>query len=245
MKTYLLMLCALSGSFAGCQETTAPTPSAGITSPGHMPCQTTPTALDIRDNGKGRILTDAITLEEITLTPNMVGYGPALNPKAEITILDGKMYLTKPEGTETITTTTPTKDQGASFIVYESVDAWQEVGTFAAIEDLLALSQSIGKQAQTLGCTKAAVFPYKIKGRAKIITWSITGAPKGMKGTLENVDVVVVGLYDNRDVPRNAIMPNLNIHPHAVIDNGTLSGHVNAIELAAGATLYVPQQQGN
>lgn len=210
--------------------------------PTQMACQTEVTALDIRDNGKGRALANFIDLASIKPSPTMVGYGPAANPKAEVTIIDGVYYLTRPDGDAVQTNSLPSKDQNAVFLITSAPDAWMSGGELPEVGNLVELSAAIGAQAGKLGCGSAAVFPFKVKAYARSLTWSITGSPKGMKGDIENTEIIIVGVYDNSGAPRNAMMAGMNIHPHVYISSDNISGHLNAVELAPGASLYVPGQ---
>ncbi len=223
--------------FAGCGSKTQTEAT-----PAKMVCHVETQALDIRDNGKGRDLAESILLADIKRTPTMIAYGPALNPKAEITVLDGKYYLTEPDGVNTKTSHTPAEGQAATFMVSASAGAWMDGAVMLEAKDLQDISSAISRYAVANGCDGNAVFPYKIKAHAKHMTWSISGSPKSMKGTLNDVDIIIVGLFDNSGKPRNAIMSGLDIHPHFVIPSLNMSGHLNAVELAPGAILYVPQE---
>ncbi len=217
--------------------------------PVRMACTTDVSAQDIRGNSlaqnKGRALASDIFLADAARMSTTIGYGPALNPKAEITIVDGVYYLTRPDGEGTQTRHEPAAAQGATFLVHASPKAWREAAPLPEANDLRALSHILGSAAVKMGCTGETVFPFKIEGHAAALTWSITGDPKGMKGALADVDITIVGVFDNSGSPKNAIMDGLNIHPHVVIKSealsgNSLSGHLNAVELMSGARLFVP-----
>ena len=211
--------------------------------PTKMACHVETQALDIRDNGKGRTLAKSILLADIERTPTTIGYGPALNPKAEITILDGNYYLTQPDGINPETHHQPADGQGATFIVTADAGVWMEGAPLPDVVNLQDISKAIGTYAKLSGCEDISVFPFKIKAHAKTLTWSITGSPKSLKGITNDVDMIIVGIYDNSGEPRNAIMSGLDIHPHVVIASHNLSGHLNAVTLDPGAMLFVPKPQ--
>jgi len=235
---YYLLACGLTA----CGENANKTPTST-----KMECQSAVSALDIRDNGKGRDQVRFIDLSSFKPSPTMIGYGPSANPKAEITIIDGTYYLTQPQGDSTHTQSIPSTGQNAVFLITSAPETWMSGGELPEIEGLAALSSAISTQARKLGCNETAVFPFKVKAYARSLTWSITGSPKGMKGDLNNVEVTIIGIYDNTSTPRNAMISGMSIHPHLYIKSENISGHLNAIELAPGASLYVPGQlqQGN
>ena len=250
MKLFSTMLIGSLWLIPACQPADL---SKNAEIPVRVACTTDVSAQDIRGNDKGRALAGDIFLADIVRTDTTIGYGPALNPKAEITIVDGVYYLTQPEreperegGEEsTQTRNEPVDGQGATFLVHASPRAWHEAEPLPQAGDLAALSRILGIAAVKMGCTGEAVFPFKIEGRAAALTWSITGEPKGMKGELADVDITIVGIFDNSGLPKNAIMSGLNIHPHVVIksENASgdlLSGHLNAVQMMPGAKLFVP-----
>ncbi|GEM_PF-6476919 len=216
----------------GCAQKAAP--------PTGMACQLRTQALDIRDNHKGRTLRDPIRLADIPLTKTSIGYGPALNPKAEITIVDGQYLLTGPTGTNILTRHQPGPNQGATFIVWANAGRWQAPAPLPKAETLPEISAAIGAFAHARGCGQTRVFPFKLRGRAKSLVWSATGAPKSIKETLENVEVTIVGIYDDSGRPKNAIMQGLDIHPHVYIKEKEISGHLNQVHLEPGAVVIVP-----
>ncbi len=205
-----------------------------------MKCQTSVQALDIRDNGKGRKLVGAIPLNKITLSESLIGYGPARNPKAEITIIDGTMHLNTPQQGRAVESTTASAGQEAGFLITAQAGKWKDGGHLPDVHNLADLSTEIGRRAEQNGCQGVRVFPFKVEGFAKSLEWSASGEPQSLKGQLENVKVTIVGLYDNSGRPRNAIIKGLDIHPHVYINDKNLSGHLDKVSLQNGAKLFVP-----
>ena len=245
MKNKRLYVAVLGLFLVGCGSGEKDAPQNPQQPNAKMACLVPTQALDIRDNGKGRTLVDEIRLSDIKSKPWTIGYGPALEPKAEITILDGRYYLTKPDGTATQTSHKPAPGQGATFIVTADGGPWRKGMKFPPAYDLRELSTAIASFAKAQGCTGKSVFPFKVKAHAKYLKWSITGAPTDMRGSLSDVDIIIAGIFDNSGEKRNAIMSGMNIHPHVVVVSDDpaqkLSGHLNAVELSKGAVIFVPQ----
>ena len=184
-----------------------------------------------------------VTWEQVKLTNNSIGYGPAEHKRYEITIVDGKVYMVKPDNNNegVIVNTKPKPDEGAFMLQVASPDAWGKFTSLDVSNSLTELSQQIAQKFTDLGCSDKDIMPFKIKGFAHSLSWSLdTKISKVIDSNNEEVEVV--GLFSKENHKQYFLLNQYNLHAHVLIKNTNEAGHLRAVTLKEGAELFLPKR---
>lgn len=184
----------------------------------------------------------SVLFSAVTLSKHSVGYGASAQRADEITVADGSLYLlSKDKGGKVLTRHQANKGEGAVVYVVASPNAWQEKGKTEGISSFDGLDFAVDEAIASLKCDDAAVVPFKIIGHAKRVVWSVVDGPSHeLTQTHQNVDVQLVGIYAKQDKARLHMVKGYNLHAHVVIPSLDMAGHIHDIDLADGATIYLP-----
>ncbi len=194
----------------------------------------TTTRMQQKDNS------NIIWLKNAPLLPNTIGYGPGATPASEITIVNGQYHIAQPQNGEIINRT-DVQNQGASMLVRSSAKSWLKPIKIENIHDKASLSAALDAKLNELGCTGNVTLPFKLTARAKTINWSISGEEKAEHGTLENTDIIIIGLYTNTQHSNFFISPSTNIHIHFLVPQSGFSAHILELDLVGNAALSLPK----
>lgn len=183
-----------------------------------------------------------VLFKDVKFTKNSVGYGPGKNRQYEISILDGKLYMARPapKGATTIRHN-PKKDDGAAMLQVANVNKWGEIKTLETIETLNALNFELDYIVSDSDCESDAVLPFKIIGFAKKVKWSMDTDNQRVDNA-NNVKVTIEGIYtqDTKSRKKYFMVKGTNTHPHVILTQKDLAGHLKDIVLNKGAKLYLP-----
>lgn len=183
-----------------------------------------------------------VTWKQVQLTKNSIGYGPAEHKRYEITIVDGKVYMVKPDSNNkgVIVNTKPKPDEGAFMLQVTSPEAWGNFSTLNVANSLTELSQQIAQKFTDLGCSDTDVIPFKIKGFAHSLSWSLdTNVSKVIDSNNEEVEIV--GLFSKQNNKKYFLLTKYNLHAHVLIKNTNEAGHLRSVILKQGAELFLPK----
>lgn len=184
--------------------------------------------------------TASVKWKDVALTPNSIGYGPGEDHRYELTILDGRVYMARPgEKDSVIVRNDPKPNEGAAMLQIASPKAWAVKGKLSTISSFDDLNFELDLLIDDLGCNDDVLLPFKIKGHASSVTWSMDTHPSRITTTKDqNVDII--GLYNRTSKQRYFMVRGYNIHPHVVMRESGYAGHLRSIELDKGAKIYLP-----
>lgn len=179
--------------------------------------------------------------QQVNLNKNSIGYGPAEHKHYEITIVDGTVYMVQPDGDNegVIVNTKPNPSEGAFMLQIASPEAWGKFSSLDFADSLTGLSQQIAQKFTDLGCDDKDVMPFKIKGFANSLTWSLdTKVPKVINSSNEEVEII--GVFSKANHKKYFLLNKYNLHPHVLLKNTKGAGHLRTIILKQGAELFLP-----
>lgn len=205
-------------------------------------CITSVSSHSNRANAEAKNYAANVAWKDLTLTPTSVGYGSAAGREYELTIVDGKVYRVRPndKGAMEVLTDTPTEG-GAFMLQLASPKSWKEHSKLEAISSFDDLSFAFDELVDDMGCGDLALIPFKITGKATKLTWSLDTLPESLVTDSTDETVTIVGLYNRNEKVRYFMVPGYNLHAHVVLDGKQQAGHIRDLELAEGATLYLPE----
>jgi len=181
-----------------------------------------------------------VLLRDIPVTGQTVGFGPGAGLASEIILQDGVFHVARKTDNGIVVTTGTEPAKGAIFVVSADAGQWREPSSLPEVFDLSELSETLGQWAKDQGCTGNLDFPFKITGHASSLDWSVEAKPEKATGTLEDIDLTVVGVYSNHDKKAHFMVPGYNLHAHFVATKAKMAGHVVELSLDEGAKLFVP-----
>lgn len=181
--------------------------------------------------------------------PNLIAVGPAGELDGEVTVRDGEWFITRVREGEAVTS--DDLDARAGFLVWAEVPAWADPLIIeSTVADHRTLEERIAELAAAAGLDTETPFPFRIKARVQSLDWHVLAPhPEGeqdrghldsaLKRRVEDEQVELVGFFSHHHA---AVFTHRNswAHIHVVLPDGH-AGHVDAISLAAGAELYLPQ----
>lgn len=190
---------------------------------------------------------DLRTLQDI---PHLYALGPLAELKGEITIYDGEASISTIENGQPLVSD---KLQGeAIFLLYGSASAWQRIEIPQAIDELATLETYVERTAAERGLDISDPFPFRIEGVAETMTYHIIfkadEAPHShaehhkAKYTFDvtQQDAKFIGFWVDAARVGKLTHPGERTHLHTILKDNRSSGHVDALQLAEGATLYLP-----
>ncbi|MDP3459681.1 MAG: hypothetical protein Q8S09_10450 [Hyphomonas sp.] len=185
--------------------------------------------------------TVAVSLRDVALSPNAIGYGPGAGYLAELTVVDGVWQIARATGPGAVTVdTVPGENAGAMFLVTASPDAWAKRTLDTPVEGMTDLEAMISKSAASSGCGAGAV-PFKLTGKIQDADWSVVGRPSGARGRIDETAVTLIGLYDPVEADRYFMPKGRSIHVHILTGDGRLSGHLDDFASLEAGTLSLPE----
>jgi len=189
--------------------------------------------------GKGDFSAN-VQWKDVNLAPTSIGYGPSANHQYELSIIDGKVYMAQPSGTEkVIVRNDPKPDEGAAMLQVATPKAWGKSEKLPALSTLDDLNFELDQIVDDSDCDDNAVIPFKITGHASDVTWSMD-TEKPRVTTSKNQDVTIVGLYNKDQHKKYFIVPGYNVHAHVLLQPLDVAGHLRKVTLQEGAQLYLP-----
>jgi acetolactate decarboxylase len=198
-------------------------------------------------NGK---LAAALDLKTLADSPHLYGLGPIEQLRGEVTIVDSRPALGRvmPDGTVKVTRSF---DAGVPFFVWAEVPRWIEIPMPAEIRSFADLERFVPQAATGAGLDADKPLPFLLGGREELIEFHILNrigdAPHNMemhkkiqiKFELAKVEATIVGFHSTRH--RGVFTPgDSNIHIHFQTPDNSQFGHIQRLEIGAGATLRMP-----
>ncbi len=180
--------------------------------------------------------------QQVKLSANSIGYGPGEDHRYELTIADGKVYMARPATNGgVIIRHDPKPEEGAAMLQVASPKVWAQQGELPAINSFDDLNFELDNVVDDIGCDDSVLLPFKIKGHAQSVTWSMDTKPARVT-TTRNQHVEIVGLYNRNNKSKYFMVRGYNIHPHVVMQETGYAGHLRSVTLDDGAKLFLPKK---
>lgn len=251
MKKYLAILGACL--VAACT-------TIGITSTKEGLVEYTGAQRDIFTKGKAERV---MSLESLAGRPGLYGVGPVEGFDGEITVFDGKPYVSKVRGTGKVLE--QTHNHGAFFFVWAEQIQWQDIPVPESVKNYIDLQNFVKAQAGAAGIDTSKPFPFRLSGTPTEIKWHINvDRTEGKTVTQElfvkskapyvtnNDPVDIIGFYSEHHggvfvsdsapaIKRDSGLKNA-IHIHFVSRADKMTGHIDNITLGSGMVLHLPKR---
>lgn len=203
---------------------------------------------DVRMKGD---LTGHIDLESLADLPHLYAVGPVEGLRGEVTIADGVSLISGVRDGKALVDRT--FGRKACFLVYAQVERWHElpvpesVGTSADLEEYVWRAAS-----ERLDVSKP--FPFLLKGKPAKVDYHIMNKTDDAPHTPEEHEqikvrfqlaaqpVEIVGFCSDK---HQGVFTHHDskVHMHVRTLDGTTGGHVDALHLSGGITLYLPKTE--
>jgi hypothetical protein len=186
---------------------------------------------------------------------HIYGVGAIKNAEGEITVHDGKVWLSYgKDGLDKVTHEIPLGEQAALLVTAEA-EKWKEIAIPRDMDDP-ALYEFILAEAGKSGLDIGKPFPFLIEGMAKNLVWHILngteakdtvkkhghGEHKFLKSIIEKreqASVVLIGFY-SADIQGIFTHPGESWHTHVIIKDENKAGHVEKFGAGKGSILKLP-----
>jgi len=181
--------------------------------------------------------------QEVNLTNNSIGYGPAEHKLYELTIVDGKVFMSQPATNNkgVLVRTDPKLNEGAFMLQVATPPAWRMYSSMPPINSLTEMSEKINQTFDTLACRDDDVLAFRIKGIADSLSWSMDTKKRKVIDSV-NEEIEIVGLFSKSNHKKYFLLSQYNLHPHVILKNTTGAGHLRRVVLKQGAKLYLPSK---
>lgn len=192
-----------------------------------------------------------IDLGTLADLPHLYALGPREDLQGEVTVFDGLPSVARVvDGRIEVDRSFGHR---ACFLVFATVAAWDEAVLAEPVRGGSALEDAVVKA--VIGSGAGEPFAFRITGQAERAAFHVLHKRDGLPHTpalherakvhftIEREAVEIIGFFSSRHrgifTPRDA---NLHMHVRTVDDR--VSGHVEDVELAAGASLWLPRTGG-
>jgi alpha-acetolactate decarboxylase len=200
----------------------------------------------------------AAQLADVLPGPHAWGVGALEGLAGEVTILDDRVWLarSKPDGTASIShgeIADADFAQGAALLVVANADAWDELPVSTNIA-WSGLDSCLESQLIAHGEALDAPVLLRIDGPVATLRWHVIDGSKmqpgaghaaharsAVSGVLEQADAQLVGFFSRA---HQGVFTHMGSHSHfhVVTRDGALTGHVDGVDLVAGARLLLPRR---
>ena len=197
---------------------------------------------------------------------NVYAVGALSGLRGEVTILDGAVWLSYGNEDGAIEVQQPrSSEEAATLLVFAQVQRWQKVKLTADVP-FAQLDSTVERLAKEKGLDVSKPLPVRIEGNVTELKWhSLKGAPPKPGGhahgghahgghahgghahdklivskTNPSARAKLVGFFSTR---HHGIFTHMgeNTHFHVVLPAEKQMGHVDAVTLKAGATVFFPR----
>lgn len=210
------------------------------------------------------IAAPVVKVAELVGGNHAFGVGAVAGLDGEVTVMDGKPYITKVRGGGYTVEHDPA--QGLVFAVWSRQPAWQEESVPSAVRGYVDLQQFVRARAASAGIDVGKPFPFRLAGAPAEVKWhfnvDLTGgqritpelfAQSKANYVARNEPMDIIGFYSESHpgVFISAYAPAIRadsgvknaIHIHLVSRDGKSAGHIDDLILAPGTVLFLPREQ--
>jgi acetolactate decarboxylase len=192
------------------------------------------------------ILGGEIRLDTLSQREHLFGLGPMAFLKGEITILDGVAYRSRvnPDSSMTVDTTYAME---APFFGYARISSWSKVD----LPDTVRSLEEIERYLDGISTHRKSPFFFRLVGAVADAVIHVVNLPDGSTVSspaeahvgqvdypIANVEAELLGFYSTE---HKAIFTHhdTNVHIHLITKDRSKMGHVDALTLGSGMSLYV------
>lgn len=213
----------------------------------------------IFDTGKAEA---KVPVAAMSGAPDFFGVGAVAGLDGEITVFQGKPYVTKVRGSGYTMDHSP--EHTATFAVWTRQTAWTEQSVPAEVKGYLDLQNFVKARAAAAGIDVNRPFPFQLAGMPMEVKWHINvdltdGKPinsalfaKSKIGYVaKNEPMDIIGFYSEKHpgVFVSAYAPAITadsgcknaMHIHMVTRDGKSAGHIDNLILGPGMILRLPK----
>lgn len=241
----------LSALLAACATATIPAVREGLVE--YYGSQKT-----IFDTGKAE---GRVPLTAMSGANGVFGVGAVAGLDGEITVYEGKPYVTKVRGSGF--TMDHGHDHAAIFAVWTKNTQWRDEPLPESVKTYLDLQRHVKARAAAAGIDMTQPFPFLLTGTPAELKWHINvdlteGKPvtrelfakSKANYVVKNQPVDIVGFYSEKHpgVFISAYAPAIKekdvknaIHVHLVTKDGKSAGHIDDLSFSGGMTLRLPR----
>ncbi len=190
-----------------------------------------------------------IELAEV-LGPQTFAVGASAGLAAEITVVAGTAHMAEvvdPDSAAGLRLRAPAAGEQATLLLLANVAAWSE-HPLPALSDLAALEASLRTIAVANDIDVSRPFPFRVEGVASAVALHVLDhscpianpdGPRPWRFAGEDQSAVLVGFYA-ADSSGRLTHHGQETHTHAVLPEREISGHLDGVTFAPGASLYLP-----
>ncbi|HXJ83405.1 MAG TPA: hypothetical protein VMS64_32555 [Candidatus Methylomirabilis sp.] len=196
-------------------------------------------------------LSGKIDLRTLADVPHLYALGPCEGLQGEVTVFDGRPSIARVVAGRI--EVDARLDHHACFLVFASVPGWDEVVLTRPIRGVPTLEEEVVK-ASTSARARLPL-PFRVTGRAEHAMLHVLDKRDGLPHTpelherakvhfaVEQKAVEIIGFLSSQH--RGIFTPkDANLHMHIRTLDDRTSGHLETVELAAGASLWLPHSRG-
>ena len=200
------------------------------------------------------------TQRQVDLAPligqsGLYGLGALEGLGGEVTLWDGQLWLATPdENGGAVAAQHDSSAAGATLLVTSVVSGWQERAVTEPVP-FADLDAFIEREARAAGVNVEEAFPFRIEGAPTRLDWHVIDGSKippdahgheahirtAVRGTLAGKAVRILGFYSPK---HHAIFTHhdTNTHAHVISEEPAIVGHVDHVDINAGARLFLPDR---
>ena len=194
-----------------------------------------------------------VALDSLLPDSALYAVGALSDLAGEVTIVRGKAYLSRPVAADSAhTDVVRTSGAGATLLVWAHVPGWRTVrlDSMIAFADIDA---RLGTMAAAAGMKPESRVPFLVTGPLESLDWHVVDGRLLEGGGESHADHLaastrlhrdraagtIVGFYSNHDEGVFTHMGSAT-HLHVALDDPPTSGHVDHVDLPAGAIVHFP-----
>ncbi|MDP1612163.1 MAG: acetolactate decarboxylase [Sulfuritalea sp.] len=192
-------------------------------------------------------------LKDEASSAGVYGVGALADLAGEITIHDGAVNISHGKNMDGSIDQRQAGDAQAALLATARVAKWKEVAIPGAMKQA-DLQAFIVAQARAAGLDTQAAFPFLIRGEIENYRWHVIAEPnprfgghggnapmaKQFDGAGKGMTAEVVGFHSGDALEGIISHPGEKFHEHLLDPTRTLTGHLDAYDIAAGAELLLP-----
>lgn len=194
-----------------------------------------------------------VALKDAVSGAGIYGLGALADLAGEITIHDGAVFISHGRRMDGLIDQRLAGDAQATLLATARVEKWREVAIPGAMKQA-ELQAFVVAQARAAGLDTRAAFPFLIRGDIENYRWHVIAEPNphfgGHGGNApmarqfdaagKRMAAEVVGFYSGDRLEGVISHPGEKFHEHLLDPARTLTGHLDAYDIAAGAVLLLP-----
>lgn len=190
-----------------------------------------------------------VSLERLAGLPHLYAVGPAAGLRGEITVVDGRPYVSRVEDGRVVVERSFRHE--AAFLVWAQIARWHDLDIPETVVDGRALEDFVVKRTRESGMAIETPFAFAVTGVAAHVSLHILDRRDDRPHSRERHEEIKVPFAIERravDVvgfcsPRHAgifVPAGRRTHMHVCSRDGGVAGHVDDLRLGPGMTLRLP-----